>query len=58
MPGGLVCPTDDGGESVSVPARMNIKWCLNVNICLSATFILWFPGGTISQLMLLLSISF
>ena len=46
------------GESGSVPARMEMKWFLNVRICLSATFILWFSGGTIFQLILLLSISF
>ena len=46
------------GESGSVPARMEIKWFLNVHIFLSTTLLLWFPSGTICQLMLLLSISF
>ena len=46
------------GGSGSVPARMEIKWFLNVHIFLSTTLLLWFPSGTICQLMLLMSISF
>ena len=46
------------GESGSITSRMEMKWFLNVRICLSVTSLLWFPGGTIFQLMLLLSISF
>ena len=46
------------GKSGSVSSRMEMKWCLTVRICLSSTFILWFPVGTIFQLMLFLSISF
>ena len=46
------------GGSGSVPARMEMKWFLNVRICLSTTFLLCFPRGTVFPLMLLLSISF
>ena len=45
-------------KSGSVPARIEMKWFLNVRISLSATFLIWFPGGTIFQLMLLMYISF
>ena len=46
------------GKSGSVPSRMEMKWFLNVWICISATFLLWFLGGTILQLMLLMYVSF
>ena len=51
MPAGLVCPKDGGGGSGSVPARMEMKWFLNVRICLSTTFLLCFPRRTVFPLI-------